>query len=108
MDLPEVDIDVTGAELHPGDPERCQGNGEHPDFECCCDNCDYWYECHPEPKILFNRARCRKCGTFLESKNEHDLQTCACGAISIDGGRKYIRQLAKDLNDIEDLTEYVK
>lgn len=61
-----------------------------------------------EPKILFNRARCRKCGTFLESKNEHDLQTCACGAISIDGGRKYIRQIAKDLNDIEDLTEYAK
>lgn len=22
----------TGAELHPGDPEHCQGNGEHPDF----------------------------------------------------------------------------
>lgn len=58
------------------------------------------------PKILFNRARCRKCGTFLESKHVHDMQTCACGAVSIDGGLEYIRQLAVDLNDIEDLTEY--
>lgn len=57
-------------------------------------------------KISFNRARCRKCGTFLESKTVHDFQTCACGAISIDGGREYIRQLAVDWNLFEDLTEY--
>lgn len=59
-----------------------------------------------EPKILFNRARCRKCGTFLESKHVHDIQTCACGAVSIDGGQEYIRQTTKNLDDIEDLTEY--
>ena len=41
-------IDVTGAELKPGDPENCQGNGEHPDFECCCDECDYYLACFPE------------------------------------------------------------
>ncbi len=76
--------------------------------EFCRNLCDNWFECFPEPKILFNRARCRKCGTFLESKTVHDLQTCACGAISIDGGQAYIHHMAKDLNDIEDLTEYAK
>lgn len=41
-------IDITGAELAPGDPENCQGNGEHPDFEICCDECDYYLACFPE------------------------------------------------------------
>lgn len=41
-------FDVTGAELVPGEPERCQGNGEHSVFECCCDECDYYLACFPE------------------------------------------------------------
>lgn len=60
-----------------------------------------------EPKIIFNRARCRKCGDFLESLSVHDFKTCSCGAISIDGGLKYLRRLAKDFNDIEDLSQVV-
>ena len=43
-------IDPTGAELKPGDPENCQGNGEHPEFECCCDECDFYLQCYPEQK----------------------------------------------------------
>jgi hypothetical protein len=38
-------LDVTGAKLAPGDPERCQGNGKHSFFECCCDECDYYMDC---------------------------------------------------------------
>lgn len=38
----------TGALLHPGAPEHCPGNGEHPKYECGCDNCNYFLECHPE------------------------------------------------------------
>lgn len=41
-------IDPTGALLLPGYPEKCEGNGEHPDYECCCDACDYYLECFPE------------------------------------------------------------
>lgn len=49
--LPEVDIDPwTGAELHTGDPEHCQGNGVDPDFENCCDECDYFLACHKKPE----------------------------------------------------------
>ena len=46
--MDEKIIDVTGAELHPGDPERCQGNGKDPAFECCCDECDYYLACYPD------------------------------------------------------------
>lgn len=41
-------VDVTGAILCPGDPERCQGNGKDPRFEICCDGCNYFLECYPE------------------------------------------------------------
>lgn len=39
---------ATGAVLWPGAPDKCPGNGEHPDIECCCDECDYYLECFPE------------------------------------------------------------
>ena len=50
-------IDVTGAVLAPGTPDRCQGNGSHPQFECCCDNCDYFIQCFPEYQKEVDEAR---------------------------------------------------
>lgn len=41
-------IDVTGVELTPGDPQNCLGGDKHPDFECCCDECDFYLQCYPE------------------------------------------------------------
>ena len=38
-------IDVTGAVLMPGYPDICQGNGEDPRFEICCDECEYLRVC---------------------------------------------------------------
>ena len=46
--IPEKITDITGAILTPGKPEKCQGNGEHKDFECCCDECDWFLLCFPE------------------------------------------------------------
>ena len=46
--IPEEAIDVTGAILTPGKPEKCQGNGEHKGFDCCCDECDWFLLCFPE------------------------------------------------------------
>ena len=40
-------IDITGTVLMPGKPAACPGNGEG-DFECCCDECDYYLLCFPE------------------------------------------------------------
>ena len=39
-------IDVTGTILIPGNGGKdCPGNGEYPDIECCCDECDYMLCC---------------------------------------------------------------
>lgn len=40
-------IDITNVELMPGEPTACLGNGQQ-DFECCCDECDYYLLCFPE------------------------------------------------------------
>ena len=45
--IQEKVIDVTGAELTPGKPDVCLGNGKQ-GFECCCDECDYFLLCFPE------------------------------------------------------------
>ena len=41
------EIDHTQVELSPGKPSVCLGNGEQ-EFECCCDECDYYLLCFPE------------------------------------------------------------
>ena len=42
---------ATGITLTPSyHGEKCLGNGEHPDVECCCDECDYYPTCFPEYK----------------------------------------------------------
>ena len=28
--------------------ENCLGNGQHPGYECCCDECDYYLACFPD------------------------------------------------------------
>jgi len=39
-------VDVTGVVLLPGNHGRdCSGNGENPNVECCCDECDYMRCC---------------------------------------------------------------
>ena len=40
-------VDITGVELAPGNPSVCLGNGKQ-EFECCCDECDYFLLCFPE------------------------------------------------------------
>lgn len=51
-----------------------------------------------------NRARCKKCGTVVESLHRHDFVTCACGAISVDGGTDYMRRVG-DLSLIEEMSD---
>ena len=44
---PKKVVDVSGIELTPGKPTVCLGNGEQ-NFECCCDECDYYLLCFTE------------------------------------------------------------
>ena len=40
---------ATGILLTPSDRGgECLGNGEHPGYECCCDECDHYLFCFPE------------------------------------------------------------
>ncbi len=48
-------LDPSGAELRPGDPSSCQGNGMDPRFECCCDECDYFLRCFPVELLIDNK-----------------------------------------------------
>lgn len=32
--------------------EECPYNGEQPDFECCCDECDHYLTCFPDWKEI--------------------------------------------------------
>ena len=42
-------IDVTGTPLTPSRQGRkCLGNGEYPEYEICCDECDYYLYCFPQ------------------------------------------------------------
>ncbi len=42
-------IDVTGTPLTPSPQgKECLGNGEHLEYECCCDECDYFLYCFPQ------------------------------------------------------------
>lgn len=45
----ELTDPATGILLTPSwHGEKCQGNGEHPGKECCCDECDHYLACFPD------------------------------------------------------------
>lgn len=56
------------------------------------------------PKIIKNRARCKKCNTIIESIHRHDFVRCQCGACAVDGGKEYLRRVAANWDDMEELS----
>lgn len=44
-------------------------------------------------RILRNAIRCMDCGDEIESTHRHDFVTCKCGAVSVDGGKDYLRRV---------------
>jgi hypothetical protein len=36
---------------------------------------------------------CEKCGDTIFSRAQHDYHSCSCRAVSIDGGKQYLRVL---------------
>lgn len=54
--------------------------------------------------IVRNMARCEKCNDTIESKYCHDFVTCKCGAISVDGGKDYLRRVGNS-SDFIDLSQ---
>ncbi len=58
--------------------------------------------------ITVNKAKCRKCGDIIESKYRHDFVTCKCGAISVDGGKDYLKRSYHDEKDIIEMSKSKK
>lgn len=56
-------------------------------------------------RIIKNAIKCKKCGDIIESTYCHDFVTCSCGAVSVDGGKDYLRRVG-NVDDWEDLSEY--
>jgi hypothetical protein len=56
-------------------------------------------------RISRNAAECTLCGSIIESKHIHDFVTCSCGNLSVDGGRDYIKRSAKDMTQVNELSE---
>lgn len=55
-------------------------------------------------RIVRNAARCRQCGTIIESRHVHDFRMCKCNAIFVDGGHEYARA-GGNPEDFESLLE---
>ena len=56
-----------------------------------------------------NAVKCLVCNSVLESKHRHDYNQCQCSnECATDGGLVYQRVLAKDLDLVENLCEYVE
>lgn len=55
-------------------------------------------------EIIVNKVKCLKCGDIIESLSVHDFKTCRCGAISIDGGKEYLRR-SGDLDSYVELSK---
>lgn len=56
-----------------------------------------------------NAVKCLVCNTVLESKYRHHYVQCQCSnEAATDGGLSYLRYMAKDLDLVENLCEYVE
>jgi hypothetical protein len=53
--------------------------------------------------ITVTGIQCLRCRTILVSRADHDYRTCPCGAVSVDGGRAYLR-VRGNPEDVRDVT----
>lgn len=43
-------------------------------------------------EIILNRIQCNLCEDVITSHHRHDFVTCKCTAVSVDGGRQYLKR----------------
>lgn len=51
--------------------------------------------------------KCKHCNDVIKSEHRHDLVTCSCGKVSVDGGNDYLR-LIGDQKDYETVSSTEK
>ena len=42
--------------------------------------------------IICNKVKCIHCKDIIESRYRHDYVSCSCGAVSVDGGKDYLKR----------------
>lgn len=52
-------------------------------------------------RIVLNQAQCRRCLTILVSEHDGEAQSCACRAVTVDGGTTSIRRIGKMAEMVE-------
>lgn len=58
-------------------------------------------------KIIKNTIKCNLCGDIIESTFRHHFVTCSCGAVSVDGGKDYLRRCyTHSQNDFTELSQF--
>lgn len=57
--------------------------------------------------LLVNMAQCLNCKDVLISKDLHDLQTCSCGNLTIDGGTYSFKRSVKKRHSFKELSIYL-
>ena len=55
-------------------------------------------------EIITNKIKCKKCGDIIESKSTNDYKKCSCGAVTVDGGKDYLKRMGNEEN-YEELSE---
>lgn len=46
--------------------------------------------------VFINAIVCKKCGSYIRSKNRHDFKWCKCKSVAVDGGSWYMKRLGKE------------
>ena len=54
-------------------------------------------------EIISNKIKCKKCGDIIESKSTNEYKRCSCGAVSIDGGKDYLKRIGNE-EDYEEMS----
>jgi len=57
--------------------------------------------------IYLNAVTCHKCTYFIRSRNRHDMVSCSCGNISVDGGSMYLKRSGHGVTD-RSYTEHIE
>ncbi|MED9979549.1 MAG: hypothetical protein UFP41_05100 [Bacilli bacterium] len=55
-------------------------------------------------EIISNKIKCKKCGDIIEPKSTNDYKKCSCGAVTVDGGKDYLKRIGNE-KDYEELSE---
>jgi len=58
-------------------------------------------------RLVVHRVQCRACKSIIRSVERHDMVTCACGKVSVDGGIEAGCTTSGDPATIVDMCEWV-